>query len=72
MTLPTATVALPVVAMGTSFGPVGTCHHHKDLGRSHDVANGYCGPSMVATCPRLAPTIQWVRCHRGKQWGQGV
>jgi len=45
MIWPTATVALPVVAMRTSFGPVGTRHHHKDLGRSHDVANGYCGPS---------------------------
>jgi len=45
MVLQMATVALPVVAMGTSFGPFGTRHHHRDSGRSHDVANGYCGPS---------------------------
>jgi len=45
----------PVVATGTSFGPVGTHHHHKDSGRSHDVANSYHSPPMVAMGHHLVP-----------------
>lgn len=69
MTWPSGYYSLSVVAAGMQFGPIDTHHHHKDLGRSHDVANGYRGPSMVATCPWLTSTIQEVRCHVGKQWG---
>ena len=45
MTWPNGYYSSSVVATGTLFGPAGTRHHHKDSGRSHDVANGYCGPS---------------------------